>query len=278
MYNTKIIFSGDCIEIYKVNNYVIREDKKTEGSKRIDRILKAGSENSKRIKDDTGVVDPIGREKTLNKAKNNIIRLIRSNDDMQTFITLTFKNELDYKQSKAKLNIFFTKLRKVYKNLKYLWVLEYGDKNNRLHYHVLCNIPIGIKLSNSKERKSQDHKKLEQEFNQKYWGYGFVDIRHLKAEENNNVALYVSMYIVKSLKDLSLEGYRVYGYSHKTLNKPDELKYYSKETIEDLIKKYCDYKIKYQNNYDIGFVDWKREHKGNVTYIELIKEKRNFNE
>ena len=43
MYNTKIIFSGDCIEIYKVNNYVIREDKKTEGSKRIDRILKAGS-------------------------------------------------------------------------------------------------------------------------------------------------------------------------------------------------------------------------------------------
>ena len=273
MYNTKIIFSGDCIEIYKVNNYVIREDKKTEGSKRIDRILKAGSENSKRIKDDAGIVNPIGREKTLNKAKNNIIRLIRSNDDMQTFITLTFAKELDYKESKAKLNNFFTKLRKRYPGLKYLWVLEYGDKNNRLHYHVLCNIPIRIKLSSSKEKKSQDHKMLEQEFNNKYWRYGFVDIRHLKAEENTNVALYVSMYIVKNMKGKNLEGYRVYGYSHKTLNKPAVFKYYSKETVEDLIKNYCNYKIKYQNNYDIGYIDWKREHKGNVTYIELIKNK-----
>ena len=278
MYNTKIISSGDYIEIYKVNNYVIKESKKSEGSKIIDRMLKTDSNKSKRIKDDDGIVNPLGRKNTLNKAKNNIIRLIRSNDDMQTFITLTFAKELDYKESKAKLNNFFNKLRKRYKELKYLWVLEYGDKNKRLHYHVLCNIPIGIKLSSSKERKSQDHKKLEQEFNDKYWGYGFVDIRHLKAEENNNVALYVSMYIVKSLKNLELEGYRVYGYSHKTLKQPSEFKYYSKETIEDLIKKYCNYKIKYQNNYGIGFVDWKREHKGNVTYIELIKEKRYLNE
>ena len=273
MYNTKIIFSGDCIEIYKVNNYVIRESKKSEGAKIIDRMLKTDSENSKRIKDNTCIVDPISREKTLNKAKNNIIRLIRSNPDMQTFITLTFANELDYKESKAKLNNFFTKLRKRYPGLKYLWVLEYGDKNNRLHYHVLCNIPIRIKLSSSKERKSQDHKMLEQEFNNKYWGYGFIDIRHLKAEENTNVALYVSMYIVKNMKDKNLEGYRVYGYSHKTLNKPAVFKYYSKETVEDLIKNYCNYKIKYQNNYDIGYIDWKREHKGNVTYIELIKNK-----
>ena len=270
MYNTKIIFSGDCIEIYKVNNYVIREDKKTEGSKIVDRMLKT---DTKRIKDDAGIVNPIGREKTLNKAKNNIIRLIRSNDDMQTFITLTFAKELNYKESKAKLNNFFTKLRKRYPGLKYLWVLEYGDKNNRLHYHVLCNIPIRIKLSSSKELKSNEHKTLEQEFNNKYWGYGFIDIRHLKAEENTNVALYVSMYIVKNMKDKNLEGYRVYGYSHKTLNKPAVFKYYSKETVEDLMKNYCNYKIKYQNNYDIGYIDWKREHKGNVTYIELIKNK-----
>lgn len=270
MYNTKIIFSGDCIEIYKVNNYVIRESKKTEGAKIVDRMLKA---DSKRIKDDTGIVNPIGREKTLNKAKNNIIRLIRSNGDMQTFITLTFKDELDYKQSKAKLNIFFTKLRKDNPGLKYLWVLEYGDKKGRLHYHVLCNIKIGIKLCNSKELKSNEHKKLEQKFELKYWNNGIVDIRHLKAEENTNVALYVSMYIVKNMKDKNLEGYRIYGYSHKTLNKPVEVKYYSKETVEDLIKNYCNYKIKYQNNYDIGFTDWKRDHKGNVTYIELIKNK-----
>lgn len=270
MYNLKIIKSGDVIEIYRIYNYNVLESKKDEGHKRIDKLLEKidkgeGKQKGKQTKQD--------RIRMLNKSKNNIIRLIRSNPDMQTFITLTFKKELDYKESKAKLNIFFTKLRKRYKNLKYLWVLEYGDKNNRLHYHVLCNIPIGIKLSSSKERKSQDHKKLEQEFNNKYWGYGFIDIRHLKAEENTNVALYVSMYIVKNMKDKNLEGYRVYGYSHKTLNKPAVFKYYSKETVEDLMKNYCNYKIKYQNNYDIGYIDWKREHKGNVTYIELIKNK-----
>ena len=52
MYNTKIIFSGDCIEIYKVNNYVIRERKKSEGAKIIDRMIKT---DSKRIKDDASV-------------------------------------------------------------------------------------------------------------------------------------------------------------------------------------------------------------------------------
>ncbi|WP_423753240.1 rolling circle replication-associated protein, partial [Clostridium perfringens] len=26
------------------------------------------------------------------------------------------------------------------KNLKYLWVLEFGTKNQRLHYHLLTNI------------------------------------------------------------------------------------------------------------------------------------------
>ena len=276
MYNTKIIFSGDCIEIYKVNNYVIRESKKSEGAKIIDRMLKTDSENSKRIKDNTCIVDPISREKTLNKAKNNIIRLIRSNDDMQTFITLTFAKELDYKESKAKLNNFFTKLRKRYKNLKYLWVLEYGDKNNRLHYHVLCNIPIGIKLSSSKERKSQDHKKLEQEFNNKYWGYGFVDIRHLGKEDNTNVALYVSMYIVKSLKDLELEGYRIYSYSKKTLTKPIETKEYTRKNIDELLREYANYRIKFSNNYDIGYTNYKGDHKGSVAYIELIKKENNL--
>ena len=80
---------------------------------------------------------------------------------MRLFITLTFKEESDYVTSKALLNILFTKLRRDYKGLKYLWVLEYGDKNKRLHFHVVCNIPIGIKLANSNERKSEEHKKYE---------------------------------------------------------------------------------------------------------------------
>ena len=269
MYNLKIIQSGDVIEIYRIFNYNVTEAKKDEGYKIIDKLIERLDENRDKQK---GKQTKQDRIKTLNQSKNNIIRLIRSNPDMQTFITLTFAKELDYKESKAKLNNFFTKLRKRYKQLKYLWVLEYGDKNNRLHYHVLCNIPIvGIKLSSSKDKKSAEHKELERKFNYKYWGYGFVDIRHLKKEENTNIALYVSMYIIKSLKDLELEGYRVYSYSKKTLNKPIETKEYTKKNIDELLREYKDYKIKFSNNYDIGYTNYKGDHKGNVAYIELIK-------
>ena len=272
MYNVKIITSGDTVEIYKINNYVIKESKESEGSKIINKILEHKSKDSIKVYQEVNLEEKLNnRIKNLNKTRNNIIRCIKSNPDLKTFITLTFEKEGNYIDSKSKLNILFTKLRKKFSKLKYIWILEYGENNNRLHYHILTNLPIGIKLSTSKEKKTEEHKQYEREFMRKYWPYGFVDIRHLEKEDNTNIALYVSMYIVKSLKDLELEGYRVYGYSHKTLNKPVEVKYYSKETVEDLIKNYCNYKIKYQNNYDIGFTDWKREHKGNVTYIELIK-------
>ena len=273
MYNVRIIQSPDRIEIYKVNNYIIKESNKDEGYKLIDKLLKDSEEVTKEKKNKQSLE---ARRKTLNKSRNNIMRLIQANQDMKVFLTLTFKKENDYKESKAKLNIFFTKLRKTYRNLKYIWVLEYGDINKRLHFHVLCNIPIHIPLANSSEKKSEQHKNLEKTFEKKYWNYGFIDIRSLtQCEDNIALALYVSNYIVKNLKDLDLEGYRVYGYSRKTLNKPVEVKFYSKQSIEQLIKMYPGYKIRYSNNYSIGYTDYRREHQGQVTYIDLIKIKEN---
>ena len=39
MYNLRIIKSGDRLEIYKINNYVISESKKDEGHVIIDKLL-----------------------------------------------------------------------------------------------------------------------------------------------------------------------------------------------------------------------------------------------
>ena len=153
MYNLKIIKSGKRIEIYKINNYVIDQGEKHEGAKIIERIIKSDKQLEKKEKQSKK-----DRKATLNNARNNIIRLIKANDDMNTFITLTFAKEQDYKESKKSLNILFTKLRKNYEDLKYIWVLEYGDLNNRLHYHLLCNIPIDTKLSSSRERKKMDER------------------------------------------------------------------------------------------------------------------------
>lgn len=272
MYNLRIIKCGSRIEIYKIHNYIIRKSEKHEGYKRIEKMQKElQNEENKNDNEENAKQSKKNRVSTLNTARNNIIRLIKCNYDMTTFITLTFAKEQDYKQSKKSLDYLFHRLRKQYKGLKYLWVLEYGDINNRLHFHVLTNMPIKIKLSNTKEIKSEEHKKLEKEFANKYWKHGIVDIRLLGQEDNTNIALYVSSYIVKSLKELDLEGYRVYGYSQKTLEKPIEEKIYSDDSIEQILSRYKDYNLDFTNSYPIGYVDWKGNHIGNVTYFDLNK-------
>lgn len=271
MYNLKIIKCGNRVEIYKYNHFSVR----ARGTEEEFYRFVAPGEKEEQIKiDDIEVKKDTkleNRLNNLNRTRNKIIRLIKCNSDMNTFITLTFAKEKDYKESKKCLKGLFDRLRKDYKELKYLWVLEYGDKNNRLHYHLLANIDIPIILSSSKERKSKEHKQLEKEFSKKYWKYGFVDIRALNQEGNTNIALYVATYIVKSLGDRDLEGYRVFGYSNKTLNKPIIETYLDKRTLKDILKEFKDYKMSYSNNYSIGYTKDGSERKGNVTYFDFEK-------
>ena len=269
IYNLKIISSGsNRIELYKVSNYLIRKNGKSNNKQ--GRRGKEDLENSEKVENSKR-----NRKTTLTNTRNNIIRLIKSNEDMKTFITLTFEKETDYKESKKLLNNFFNKLRRTNKDLKYLWVLEFGSKNGRLHYHVLTNLelPSNINFAKSRERKSEGHKEFERNFSEKYWPYGFVDIRNLDQEGNTNIALYVSCYIVKDLLDKQLEGYRVYGYSRKTLDKPTVSKIYDDRSLEELLKEFSsDYELKYTNSYDIGYLDKdNKEHKGIVTYLDLLK-------
>ena len=271
MYNLKIIKCKDKIEVYKYNSFTVAERGKEEEFYRFidnkkDKNDRSTTSKNKKSKDQN-------RLDNLNNTRNKIIRLIRCNDDMQTFITLTFSKDTDYKKSKKYLNNLFNKLRKNYKNLKYLWILEYGDKNNRLHYHMLCNIPIEIKLSTSKQKKTEAHKNLEQKFRKKYWKYGFIDIRALGQEGNTNIALYVSTYIVKSLGNKNLEGFRIFGYSNKTLEKPIIEKYLDKRKVEEILKDYLNYKLTYCNSYPIAYTSNGEEKKGNVLYYDFTKNK-----
>ena len=268
MYNLKIIKCKDKIEVYKYNKFTVAERGKEEEFFRFIEVNKNNDEKEKSSNTSKKSKEQ-NRIDNLNRTRNKIIRLIKCNTDMQTFITLTFSKEQDYKESKKHLNNLFNKLRRDYKGLKYIWVLEYGNKNNRLHYHMLCNIPIDIKLSTSKERKTEAHKKLEQNFSKKYWKYGYVDIRSLNQEENTNIALYVSTYIVKSLGNKDLEGYRVFGYSNKTLNKPIIEKYLDKRTLEEILEEYKDYIITYNNSYEIGYTKDGEQRKGVVTYFDM---------
>ncbi|MGL5765254.1 MAG: rolling circle replication-associated protein [Sarcina sp.] len=268
-YNLKIISSGtDRIEIYKVNNYsIIRGGESKNKSGRRGDIDQSITEIENIEKKE---LSEKNRKLTLNAARNNIVRLVSSNPDMITFITLTFAVESDYKESKKYLNNLFNKLRRDNKKLKYLWVLEFGEKNNRLHYHFLSNIklPSNIKFAKTKQKKGIKHKKFEEEFCNKYWSYGFVDIRNLEQEGNSNVGLYISVYITKDLLDKKLEGYRIYGYSAKTLEKPTIFLDYTIKNVEDILKDfYKDYDLKFSSSYEIG------ETGGVITYFDLYKKK-----
>lgn len=275
MYNLKIITSGKRVEIYKINGYTVGN----KGENMLGNVFKEN--NGRRGNEDTPedkkkFTSEIERAKTLNNARNNIIRLIKANEeDLKVFITLTFAVENDYKSSKKLLNNFFNKLRRDYKDLKYIWILEYGEQNGRLHYHILCNIPINIKLSRTKEKKSQEHKDLENDFKNRYWnteGCGWVFIRKLRDEGCDNVALYVAAYITKDLLGKQLEGYRIYGYSRKTLNKPIEEKIYTTESLETIIEGFKDtYDITYTNSYEIGYKTDIGDYKGIVLYMDLIQ-------
>lgn len=246
-YNLKIINSGDRVEIYKINNYFIRTGTK---------------DNEGRTRDTCSKQTHKDKVRNLRESRNKIVRLIKSNPDMTTFITLTFREVPTISDSKQLLTKFFRKLKKDYEGLKYLYVLELGELNGRLHYHVLCNMTVNIKLS--PKRKSPKHKQYEREFSERYWRNGFVDIRSLKQEDNTNIALYVSTYIVKSLENTELEAVNIFNYS-RNLNKPEITKIWSKQSLSDVLNEFRDYKVTYTNSYKIG-------ENGQVNYVDLCKE------
>ena len=160
------------------------------------------------------------RRETLYKARNNIIRIISYNEDRQTFITLTYEDNMqDLKQSKKYINYFFKKLTKGYPGLKYVYVLEFQERG-AIHYHILCSIQLTIKTGESNRYKPKAQKELENYYRVNYWSNrGFVDIRNLESEGITNVAKYVSAYLVEDLLKLDLQGHRAYGYS-LNINRP----------------------------------------------------------
>lgn len=265
IYNTKIIESGERLEIYKYQGYITTGEKSNNSEGR-----RGKAELTKEQKEENTARR---RKETLVTARNNIIRLISCNsNDLRLFITLTYKDNFqDLKKSKEHLKKFFKKLSQDYKNLKYVYVLEYQERG-AIHYHILTNIEIDIKTSRSNELKTQEQKDLENYFRVHYWSSrGWVDIRALDTEGIKVISKYVSSYLVEDLFKLDLKGNRAYGYS-KNLNKPIISTIESKLTIEDLID-LENYSLQYTSSYKRIYTDKTgMERESNVNYFDYLKE------
>lgn len=79
--------------------------------------------------------------KNLIRAKNNLCRLIMTNEDIfKTFITLTFnENITNLNSANYEFNNFCHKIKRVFPNFSYIAVIEF-QKNDRIHYHLITNI------------------------------------------------------------------------------------------------------------------------------------------
>ena len=206
-YKTKIIISGSFIEEYIYQNEIVLGKKAVHRKKRKDKPREEQTEM---------------RSGALRRTRMTIMRLVNSNPDFITFLTLTFdenkfenkKDITEFEKCNYLFMTFIQRLKYNFLGIKYLAVPEFqGDYYFRtnikkefggaIHYHLLLNQMV-------------DTKKIE-----KVWRHGFVKINKIKSI--NNVGLYVSKYLSKESFNRKYFGKKKFFYS-RNLNRPQEFK------------------------------------------------------
>jgi len=231
-YTKKIVVAGLYVEEYIYENEIIHDKKRTRRKKK----NKARTEQTEM------------RGDALRRTRMNIMRLVNSNSDFITFLTLTFdENKFENKKDITELEkcnycfkTFVLRLKHHFPDIKYLAVPEFqGDYYFRtgikkefggaIHYHLLLNQKI-------------DTKKME-----KIWRHGFVKINKIKSV--NNIGLYVSKYLSKESFNKKYFGKRKFFYS-RNLNRPREYKGQDCEPIlADLPQLKLIYEKEFENKY-----------------------------
>ena len=213
MYNTKLIVSGNSVELYKYSK-VIKENIKNNNEGR----RRAGGTNRNR----TG---------TLHKAKGKLLRIV-NNNQWSMMLTLTYREDVSIEQSKKDICKFVKQLRQVYQQFKYLYVIEL-TKRGRPHFHMLVDIIADFTDLHSYERYLAE-----------IWSHGFVDIQMIT--NSKGAGHYISKYFTKDPIDTH---YKLYGYSRNCI-KPTEVKCLdTRDTIAILQELNCN--VVYSNSYDI---------------------------
>jgi len=201
-YKSKVVISGDIVEIYEYSNPIL------EGYD-IKEFHNVGRDNTASEDDKL-----INREKVYSRAKRDVRRVINANiGEFSKFVTLTFaENITDIRIASYEFKKFKQRLEDyVSHKLQYLAVVEF-QKRGAIHYHVLMfNLPY---------IKSNELKRI--------WGNGFIKIN--KISEVDNVGAYVCKYMTKTDDDRLL-GEKMW-FRSRGLEEPTEIK--EKERVDNL--------------------------------------------
>lgn len=157
------------------------------------------------------------REDNVKRARQKITRLINSNPQLKTFLTLTFKDEiLDLKTANKYFDRFIKRISYSQNNFQYLAVPEFQSKSKRVHYHLVSNYLLP-EFATSDKRKE-----YERWFADKYWKNGFINFRPINNAKN--IGIYISKYLSKEMFDPRYFKKRKFFYS-KNLNQPEIIDY-----------------------------------------------------
>lgn len=189
------------------------------------------------------------RRKVMQRAKNDIRRLINANVDAwgQTakFLTLTFaENITDLHTANYEFKKFRQRLEyKIGCKLKYVVVVEF-QKRGAIHYHaVFFNLPY---------IPSEDLAVI--------WRNGFIRVNAIDSVDN--IGAYVTKYMTKEQydeeKEDKLKGQKSY-FSSRGLKKPEEI--YEQKEIEQLEATLSKHKV-YESNFSNDYL-------GQITYSQF---------
>lgn len=218
-YKSKVVVSGDVIEVYSYANEVYYGYQDTK-KKSKGRSSKAETEEDREE----------NRDKVLSRARRDLRRIINSNIHKHSkFLTLTFADnvtDLDYSNNEFKK--FIKRLNRYLKyKVEYSTVIEF-QKRGAVHYHtILYNVIEKI-----------DVKKL-----QDIWGHGFIKVNSIK--DVDNVGAYVCKYMTKT-DDERLLGRKMY-FNSRGLKKPQEIK--ETAIVDALVGSLQQQSPKYENTF-----------------------------
>lgn len=222
----KIIECGEYYQVYQYNKPRLIKDKTidkfTDKSYSIDLFKNVDTDNLCKSKNLSRIDEPKFIEyKNIQRSKFQVQRLVKANEQkFKTFITLTFAdNVTSIADANKKFAVWRTKIKSIYKDFLYLCVPEF-QKRGAVHYHLLTNIDINktyeyirrdkktsVQLIHN--QKSPDGIIHENQYDVKYWSYGFTSVFPMK---NINVVGYITKYMTKDI-DNRLWGKRRYLYS-----------------------------------------------------------------
>ena len=165
-------------------------------------------------------------QSSLSRTRNEMRRKINANPTLLTFLTLTFAKSMpEVKKANAIFNRFILRMRKKFKDFKYIAVIEFQRDEDyhgnikpgggSVHYHLLCDLDISALTTKAKTRA------YERDFAKNYWKNGFVTIK--PAEHVDNIGAYFCKYLSKDMFDERMFRKKKY-FCSQNLQKPIEIK------------------------------------------------------